>query len=70
MMYHANIPNGNYIERITVEGDNYVHAFARARAYIEEGFGAKEAPALVAKWAELASPVESHVVHFGECELC
>lgn len=65
MIYHADIPNGDHVESITVEASSPEDAYATARAYIFKAFGKDEAPALVAKWTELSKVVESGVVHFA-----
>lgn len=65
MIYHADIPNGDYIESLTIEASSSEDAYATARAYIVKAFGKDEASALVNAWASLSVPVKSGVVHFA-----
>lgn len=65
MIYHADIPNGDYIESLTVEAASFEEAYATAKAYIFKAFGRAEAPALFSAWNSLSVPVKSGVVHFA-----
>lgn len=65
MIYHADIPNGDYVESLTIEASSTEDAYATARAYIFKAFGKDEAPALCSAWSSLSVPVTSGVVHFA-----
>lgn len=65
MIYHADIPNGQYIESLTIEASSPDDAYATARAYIFKAFGRAEAPALFSAWNSLSVPVKTGIVHFA-----
>lgn len=65
MIYHADIPNGDYIESLTIEASSSEDAYATARAYIVKAFGRDEAPGLVNAWTSLSVPVETGIIHFA-----
>ena len=65
MIYHADIPNGDYIESLTIEAASFEDAYATARDYIFKAFGRVQGPSLFSAWNSLAVPVKSGVVHFA-----